>query len=143
MMPQESLVTIATFTAPHEAHLAKAQLESSGIEAFVFDDNLVGIHPWYSLAVGGVKLRVFASDRQDALAVLGYRDPLAETEERCPRCESFDVDCERNVGWRLRMWRGILLLVFLGIPCFFRRRRWVCNVCGHQWNGPVDKGPGS
>ena len=136
-MPTESLVTILTFTAPHDAHLAKAQLESCGIEAFVFDDNLVGIQPWYSQAVGGVKLRVFASDRKEALAVLGYRDPLAEEDERCPRCESFDVDYERKIGWGKRVGRGLLLLVLLGLPWFFRRRRWACNVCGHTWTRPL------
>ncbi|WP_300674761.1 hypothetical protein [Desulfoluna sp.] len=140
-MPQETLMTIHTFTAPQDAHLAKAQLESCGIEAFVFDDHLVGIQPWYSHAVGGVKLRVFVSDRQEALAVLGYEDSRAEKADRCPVCESYDIDYERKIGWGRRLRFGLFLLLFLGIPWFFRRRRWVCHVCGHSWTRPL-KYPG-
>jgi len=132
-MPQESLVTIHTFTAPHEAHLAKAQLESSGIEAFVFDDNVVGMQPWYSHAVGGVKLRVFVSDRAEALSVLGYVDPLAAKEDRCPRCGSYDIDYDRNAGWRRRLMFGLMSVLLLGLPLLFRGKRWLCNVCKYSW----------
>lgn len=132
-MNPDTLITIHTFTAPHEAHLAKAQLESSGIEAFVFDDNVVGIQPWYSHAVGGVKLRVFASDREEALAVLGYEDPLAPKEDRCPRCGSYDIDYDRNVGWRRRLTFGLMSILLLGLPLLFRGKRWQCNVCNYSW----------
>ena len=132
-MSQETLVTIHAFTSPHEAHLAKAQLESCGMEAFVFDDALVGIQPWYSHAVGGVKLRVFSSDCAEALAVLGYEDPLAEKVDRCPQCGSYDVDYGVKPRWGARFVSGLVIFLFLGLPLLFRGKLWRCNVCKHSW----------
>lgn len=66
----DSWVTVLTFTAPHEAYIAKAYLESHAIECFLRDENLVSVHPFYSTAVGGVKLQVKTSDQETAKSIL-------------------------------------------------------------------------
>ncbi len=60
-MPQK-LITIANFTLPVEANLAKAKLESDGIQSFVIDEHTVGMDFAYSQALGGVKLQVRKKD---------------------------------------------------------------------------------
>jgi hypothetical protein len=68
-MPGSSLV-VATFTLPTEAEMARELLESNGIDALVRDAGLVGVHPWLSNAVGGVKLVVSSDDAELAREIL-------------------------------------------------------------------------
>lgn len=72
----EELVTVATFSTPHEASLAKADLEACGIPAFTADEFTIGVNPLYSNALGGIKVRVPASFLAEAQAVLaGTQQP--------------------------------------------------------------------
>ena len=66
----EKIITLKTFTFPHEAHLAKAKLESFNIPTFIQDQHLVGMNIWYSQAIGGIKLQVFDSDYELAEEIL-------------------------------------------------------------------------
>ena len=64
------LVQIRTFWDLLEAELAKGLLESAGIEAFLFDDNMVRLD-WFAVnALGGIKLRVDADKVEEANRVL-------------------------------------------------------------------------
>lgn len=67
----DDLVTIARFSSPIEAHLARTKLESEGIEAFVADEHMISINPVYDLALGGVKLQIKYSDVERAQKSLG------------------------------------------------------------------------
>ena len=78
-------------------------------------------------------LPVFSSDYAEALAVLGYEDPLAEKADRCPQCGSYDVDCGVKPRWGARFVSGLVILLFLGLPLLFRGKLWRCNVCRHSW----------
>ncbi|MDX5437376.1 MAG: DUF2007 domain-containing protein, partial [Pontibacter sp.] len=66
----ERLVTIATFNEPTEAHILKGRLEAEGILCFLGDEHIVGAQPFYSVAVGGVKLRVTEQDVEEAKTIL-------------------------------------------------------------------------
>jgi hypothetical protein len=74
----DELTLIASFSHPFEAHLAKGKLESEGIEAYIADENIVGINWLYSNLVGGVKLKVREIDREKALEILHEKIPLLE-----------------------------------------------------------------
>lgn len=65
------MVVIAEFGRPVDAHLAKARLEAEGIQAFLLDENAISVNPFYSPALGGVKLAVAARDADRAREVLG------------------------------------------------------------------------
>jgi hypothetical protein len=58
-MEFRDLVTIRSFWNLIEAELAKGAVEAAGIEAFLFDDNMVRVD-WLPIVLGGVKLRVDA-----------------------------------------------------------------------------------
>jgi len=64
------LVTIRSFWNLVEAELAKGLLDAAGIEAFLFDDNMVRQNVLYANAIGGVKLRVDALNVETANRVL-------------------------------------------------------------------------
>jgi hypothetical protein len=66
------LVTIRKFRDLPEALLAQGRLESSGIEAFLFDDNMVRMDWLISNLLGGVKLKVEESNVEIAEEILNH-----------------------------------------------------------------------
>lgn len=64
------LVTIYSSNIPVDCHILKGRLEAEGITCFVFDENIVGIHPFRAVAVGGVKLKVPADQAVFAFEVM-------------------------------------------------------------------------
>src|SRR3546814_17169191 len=61
--------TVAHYTDPIEAHLARGRLLSEGIDAHLGDEHLAMANWEWRLAVGGVKLRVDDRDAERARAV--------------------------------------------------------------------------
>jgi Putative prokaryotic signal transducing protein len=64
------LVTIRKFRDLPEALLAQGRLESSGIQAFLFDDNMVRMDWLISNMLGGVKLKVEEANVEIAEEIL-------------------------------------------------------------------------
>ena len=71
MAPEGPLV-IATFSLPTQAEMARELLEQNGIDAVLRDAGFLGVHPWLSNAVGGVKLVVPAADARRARELLSF-----------------------------------------------------------------------
>ncbi|MFC0875516.1 DUF2007 domain-containing protein [Saccharicrinis sp. FJH2] len=65
-----NLKTIHISNMPVECHILKGRLESEGIECYIFDENLVWVHPFRSVAIGGVKLKVPEDQYDKAKQVL-------------------------------------------------------------------------
>ena len=61
-----NVVTIARFTEPLEAEMAKIRLESAGIEVFLSGENARIMEP----GLGPLELQVSSEDEQDARAIL-------------------------------------------------------------------------
>jgi len=62
----EEVVTVANFTEPLEAEMAKLRLESAGIETFLSGENARIMEP----GLGPLQLQVRAADASDARAIL-------------------------------------------------------------------------
>jgi hypothetical protein len=77
--PSEDLVTVATFRNYVQAQFAQSRLLTSGMQAFLFDDNTIRINWFWATALGFVKLRVPADDTVEALEILRLdtADPTA------------------------------------------------------------------
>jgi tetratricopeptide (TPR) repeat protein len=71
---QGDLTTVARFSFPVEAYLARTRLEWAGIPAFVADDRTVMANWLYSNAIGGVRLRVRECDVETAREILSSMD---------------------------------------------------------------------
>jgi hypothetical protein len=138
------LVTIRQFRDVPYAYLAKGLLDSAGIEAFLFDENIVRMDWLISNFVGGVKLRVREEDAAEALQLLdagkpdhGDAEVSAEPlppPERCPNCRSTDV------AHQPLMKRLAYLSVLLGFPMPVKHVGWKCGFCGHVWGDEGDEG---
>ena len=72
----ERLVPIAVFHSQPEFLLARTRLESADIECFAYDENMLRIGGWHSHILGGIKLQVYESEAQDAMAILELTAPL-------------------------------------------------------------------
>ena len=66
----DEFVTVATYDKVTDAHIALGRLSAEGIEGQLFDDHMVQMDWMYSIALGGIKLRVSRGDEQAARAVL-------------------------------------------------------------------------
>lgn len=64
------LITVARFDAPHDAHLAKAQLDDADIPCTLAHEDMAGLSMMFDSARGGVKLKVPAPHAEEARAVL-------------------------------------------------------------------------
>ncbi len=67
------MIVVARFSFPHEAHIARASLDSVGIESYIADEHTVNTQWLYSNAIGGVRLMVAESDAEDAKQILSRR----------------------------------------------------------------------
>jgi putative signal transducing protein len=72
----DRLATVATFRSPVEANLARNRLEAAGIEAFLADEETVGMVWHLTNALGGIKLQVGDRDVGEALAILAESEAL-------------------------------------------------------------------
>ena len=131
------LVTIRRYRDPVEAMLARAALESAGIEAYLRDENIVRMDWFYSNMIGGLRLQVAKDDVEAAEAVLSQPVPESFTTDdgslyeqpKCPRCHSLDISFE-HVDAKV----SLAALVLLGVPVPSRIvDAWKCNACGLLW----------
>ena len=131
------LERIASFTYLHEAELARALLESAGIEAHVADRHLVGLDWQMASALGGVKLLVASEDASAAREVLAAPPAALDADEApeafdpaaaCPKCGAEGTP-ENRLDRRVRafsMLTGVL-------PLTIGRYRLACPACGTRW----------
>jgi len=129
-------VTVATFSRPVEAHLAKTKLESEGIPCFVTDEQLVQVNWLFPNTIGSVKLKVHATYMRRAQDVLRPKPRLVVVAEDnaeipddeliCPRCRSFDV-------YRRRQRFAAVAAAVFGFIVPWLGRKWMCKQCGYRW----------
>jgi Putative prokaryotic signal transducing protein len=65
-----ALVTVATFTTPVEAEMARVRLERLGIQAFLGNAVAVGVMPFLGNDLGGISLQVLEKDAEQARELL-------------------------------------------------------------------------
>jgi hypothetical protein len=94
----DHLVVVATFSFPHEAQIARANLESAGIPAVVENEHTVNMNWLYSNAIGGVRVLVPQTAVDDAMTILeaDFSADLeaeypSENTPTCPHCGSPDL----------------------------------------------------
>jgi len=126
------LITLASFIDPPLAYLAKSRLEYEGIPAWVVDDYYINMKWTISLALGGVKIKIFEPDYADANKVLNtdcsealeqISFPDVSDDERCSRCGSKDLIL---YNWTRK---AAALTLLTGLPIFIFRKRYKCLNC--------------
>jgi hypothetical protein len=135
VIEERDLLMIRRFQNLPEALLAKGSLDSSGIECYLTDDNMVRMDWFISNLLGGAKLLVNREDAEAATAILDEPEPellgvegVGEYQQpRCPECRCLDVNFEqlnRKVAYTT---------AWLGMPIPLHTAAWTCQSCGHHW----------
>jgi len=135
----DKLITIASFSEPFQAELAKIKLNTEGIKCFLASESFVATYWLLSSAEGGVKLQVKEFDAKRALEILENknRPDIEEGAARltpepinplCPQCHSEDVEYEK-FSKKL----AFLSILFLRFPLPLLKKSYKCNNCGHTW----------
>lgn len=135
------LVTVASYTSPWEAHLAKGRLTAEGIQASIPHEHHVSLHWPISFALRGVRVQVHNSQVERACEVIQsvirgdyeapYRNDLeANPGGICPSCESNRIES--------RLPRSLVVLDFMVLLLFMvifpiRRDQHECLACGNKW----------
>jgi hypothetical protein len=130
-------VTVATFRDLAEAEMARVTLDAEGIRCYLADAEVIRLDWTLSMALGGIKLRVPAAERERALGRL-HRTSTAQVlrlvddrgEDGGTRCPACSAPAVRVVD---RGRRFSLAAVLLGLPVLFRLRASRCSACGHRW----------
>jgi hypothetical protein len=143
----EGLVTIKTFTYAHELPIYQGWLEAEGIPCFTKDEYTIQINPFYSNALGGIKLQVKEEDVARAMEVLKELEtpdlqmdsvdgnlPLVDEGAlvlHCPVCGSEEISLQRRPS-------GLAFVVSfltLGFPLPIYGRKYHCYGCGRDFKG--------
>ncbi|MCW8884986.1 MAG: DUF2007 domain-containing protein [Motiliproteus sp.] len=125
------MVTIACFSLPIDAQIARAKLESEGIPAYVADEHTINMQWLYSDAMGGVRLQVPTScvERARSLLQETNADELVSDIDNstpcCPFCGSQNLQA---ITEGKRMAFGAFLLI--GFPLWPFRHKQQCSNCG-------------
>ena len=77
----QDLVTIYIAMYPQDVLVLRARLESENIECFVQDELTLQTNPFYSNAIGGVRLQVKKEDAEQAKGVLREGGYVPEGED--------------------------------------------------------------
>ncbi len=129
------LMTVASYSFPYEAQIARARLEVDGIQAYVADEHTITMQWLYSDALGGVKVQVKPQDLSRARMILA-EDLSADTmivadDEapiqtiRCDACGSVELE-PYSVGVR----SAFLMFLFMQFPLWPFRHSMRCRDCG-------------
>lgn len=135
---------IQTFTLPQEAYMAKAFLESSGVNTMLQDELTAQVNNFYSNAIGGIKLWVRNSDVQEGIKILTEGGYLAlpddqeennwvwvktpEDKAHCPFCHSDNIGKRKDLNIA-----AIILYFLLGALFPLFRSTYRCYDCEKMW----------
>ena len=127
-------VVVASFSFPHEAQIARASLESAGVQAIVADEHTISIQWLYSNALGGVKVLVAEEHLNLARSILNtnfaatVEEEFSQNQIACQECGSSDIK-PYTKGKK----PAFIVFILLGFPIFFYKHGIKCNVCGNFW----------
>jgi len=131
-MSQSKLITIASFSFPYEAQIAKANLEVENIPAFIADEHTINMQWLYSNAMGGVRLQVphiYADQARNIisqdLSHLVEAEVGKEEVRKCQKCGGKTL-----FPYTKGKKPAFLMFFLLGFPLFFYRHGLRCRDCG-------------
>lgn len=81
----DNLVTVITFTYQSELMVIRSRLESEGIQCFVENELTAQVQPFYSNAIGGIKLQVKEEDVANAIEILKEGGYLKDENLKTPK----------------------------------------------------------
>jgi hypothetical protein len=104
--------TLKSFDNSIDAHIFRVELEANGFEVVVVDENIVTTVPFYSNAVGGIKIKVAQDQLEGAIAYLKATAETMKSSIVCPTCNCNDIHVDFK---SIRSIKSLLLFIFSAI----------------------------
>lgn len=118
-----------------ELAILRGRLEADGIECRVLDELTVQVNPFYSNAIGGIKLQVKESDIQKAIEILKEGGYIKDEDLQAPKSQmkldnaTSKIPLLKNLRFELRLMIIITVLIaiiatviyFATLPSTFER----------------------
>jgi hypothetical protein len=92
------LKTLYSSNIPVDCHILKGRLETEGIKCFIYDEQMVSVHPFRAVAIGGVKLKVPVDKFDQSRIILDMIEHgiLIDEEGEYPISEIYDNEIKRQ-----------------------------------------------
>lgn len=144
---QDEFTQIGTFMYEYEAQILIGRLENEGIQAFIFDNNIIASDPFLANAVGGIKVHIRTEDIEKVRVVLEEIENESSNQHaksenvkigntsytpfqgECPKCRSTSVYTKAFGFWK---WLFSILGAIIGTP-MVANNPCICGDCEHQW----------
>tara|TARA_R100001377_G_scaffold82850_1_gene63645 strand:+ start:733 stop:1146 length:414 start_codon:yes stop_codon:yes gene_type:complete len=124
--------TISVFQYTTEAEIIKGRLEAEGIHVFLSDSTTIDTNPIVSNAIGGVKLKVYAEQEAEAIAILKSISSYSLDNDgqaiSCPNCHKHQVDVFSTIK-DLKSFSAFLVGFIFGTLPFHTRYKYRCEAC--------------
>jgi DNA-directed RNA polymerase subunit RPC12/RpoP len=130
------LALLESFENYIDAHIIAGRLENEGIQCWLKDENTVTVTPFFSNAVGGIKLMVAADQVEQAKQLLHQFLMEKKSNLACPYCGSHDIellpsDKPMNMLGAIGTW-------LVGRYAISTDNEWTCYNCQKKFKEPVD-----
>jgi hypothetical protein len=120
----ETFKTIARFQYSSEAQIIKGRLEAEGIDVFLSDHLTIDTDPLISNAIGGVKLKVYSYQSEEAINILESIRTYSIDDEgnsiNCPNCQSQKIELFSTIKDAKSLIWFIFGVLFSGLPFYNR-----------------------
>ncbi|WP_417888340.1 DUF2007 domain-containing protein [Xanthomarina gelatinilytica] len=133
----ETFKTIARFQYSSEAQIIKGRLEAEGIDVFLSDHLTIDTDPLISNAIGGVKLKVYSHQSEEAINILESIRTYSMDDEgysiNCPNCQSQKIELFSTIKDAKSLIWFIFGVLFSGLP-FYTRHKYRCEACQTEFD---------
>ncbi len=132
------LITLKTFGNPIDSHLYKSILEDRDIRCYLFDENMVSLNLLHDIMIGGIKLKINASDFEKAKKIIQEIEaqPIKDKNNKivsCPNCQSTDIISDfKSVKSLSGFFSMLIALLFTTYPLFYKNL-YKCKKCGTEF----------
>jgi len=125
-MEEEKFTLLRRFQYSSEAIIYQGKLESQGI----IDSN-----PFYSNALGGIRLFVKTEDFEKANEILGEVSLYSVEDDnklmKCPECGAEQIEMDTSI----RSWKTLWNVIWLGaLASLFEKHKHKCQNCKYEFD---------
>jgi predicted RNA-binding Zn-ribbon protein involved in translation (DUF1610 family) len=134
-MEEEKFTLLRRFQYSSEATIYQGKLESQGVEVFLRDQFTIDSNPFYSNALGGIRLFVKTEDFKKASEILDEVSLYTVEDDnqlmKCPQCGAEQIEMETSI----RSWKTLWNVIWLGfLASLFEKHKYKCQNCKHEFD---------
>jgi predicted nucleic-acid-binding Zn-ribbon protein len=115
------------------------RLEAEEITAYLQDENTVTTSPFFSMAIGGIKLMVPKEQAEKALELMKAWDHEYKQTATCPKCGSHNFVVVPQAS--PKNWLTAIFTWMLGNYAVATQEVFKCNNCGTEFKPTNDQLP--